>query len=342
MPKTAVVTGASAGVGRATARAFAEEGFDVALVARGSAGLEAAAGEVVAAGGRALAVEADVSRFEQVDAVATRVEDELGPVDVWINDAMTTVLAPLSATRPEDFRRAVEVTFLGQVWGTMAALKRMQPRDAGTIVNVGSALSFVGIPLQAAYCASKFACRGFFESTRAELLHEGSHVNLCMVHLPAVNTPQFDWCKTVFGRQPQPIAPIYQPEACARRILNAALTGRRSTIVGPWTKLLVLIDSALPAVGDHYAALSAWDGQFTDTRIDQDRVGNLDRPVDVEIDHGAHGRFDARAAGLSDPQFIRELPHTLRLFFRAARLAIADRRSTSRNSIPAPSDRTGP
>src|SRR5918912_932634 len=170
MSQTAVVTGASAGVGRATARAFAQRGFDVALLARGQAGLEGAAREVQSAGSRALAIPTDVSQFDQVDAAATRIEEELGPIDVWVNDAMTTVFAPAWKVKPKDFQRAVEVTFLGQVWGTMAALSKMRPRDRGQIVNVGSALCFIGIPLQSAYCSSKFACRGFFESTRAELI----------------------------------------------------------------------------------------------------------------------------------------------------------------------------
>ena len=221
--KIAVVTGASAGVGRATAQAFAVHGFDVALLARGEAGLHGAKNDVRAAGGRAMVVPTDVSQFAEVDAAATRVEQEWGPIDVWVNDAMTTVFAPAWDVKPADFARAVEVTFLGQVWGTTAALARMRPRDRGSIVNVGSALAFIGIPLQSAYCSSKFACRGFFESTRAELLHEGSHVRLSMVHLPAVNTPQFDWCETTLDRHPQPVPPIYQPEIPATFIVEAAL-----------------------------------------------------------------------------------------------------------------------
>ena len=238
--RVAVITGASAGVGRATARAFADHGFDIALLARGEAGLEAAAAEVTKAGGRALCLPTDVSQFDQVDAAASRTERELGPIDVWVNDAMTTVFAPTWDVKPADFQRAVEVTFLGQVWGTMAALERMRPRDRGNIVNVGSALGIIGIPLQSAYCSSKFACRGFFESTRAELLHEGSHVQLSMVYLPAVNTPQFDWCATTLDRHPMPVPPIYQPELIAKFILEAALTGRREKVIGSWNKILVL------------------------------------------------------------------------------------------------------
>ena len=322
----AVVTGASAGVGRATVRELAAQGFDVALLARGAAGLEAAATEVELAGGRAFAVPTDVSRFEEVDSAATRIEQEFGPIDVWINDAMTTVFAPLAETTPADFQRALEVTLLGQVWGTTAALARMRPRDAGVVVNVGSALAFVGIPLQAAYCASKFACRGFFESARAELLHDGSNVRMSMVHLPAVNTPQFDWCKTSLRRHPKPVPPIYQPEIAARHIVRSALDGRRSRIVGSWNRMLVMVDSLVPGVGNHYAALAAWDAQLTDQTIDEDRPVNLTRPVDEGSDHGAHGIFDGQAGGVLDTSFLRSLPRTARLFAEAVRREAQDRR----------------
>ena len=245
----ALVTGASAGVGRATALALAECGFDVALLARGRAGLEAAATDVEKREGRALILPADVSDYQAVDQAASLTEEELGPIDVWVNNAMTTSFSPLSDTAPEDFRRAMEVTFLGQVWGTMAALERMRPRDRGTIVNVGSALSFIGIPLQAIYCSAKFACRGFFESTRAELLHDGSHVRMSMVHLPAVNTPQFNWCHTTMDRHPQPVPPIYQPEVPAHFIVQSALDGRRSRIVGSWNRMLVAAGVVAPGSG---------------------------------------------------------------------------------------------
>ena len=260
----AVVTGASGGVGRATARAFAAAGYDVALLARGIAGLEGAAKEVEFEGGRVVVVTTDVSNFEEVDAAATLVENELGPIDVWVNDAMTTVFAPTWKIAPDDFKRAVEVTFLGQVWGTMAALARMRTRDRGSIVNVGSALAYMGIPLQSAYCSSKFACRGFFESTRAELLHEKSSIHLSMVHLPAVNTPQFDWCETTLDRHPQPVPPIYQPEVAARSIVEVARNGRRTKVVGAWNKLLVVAGSLFPGLGNTYAASGAWDTQLTD------------------------------------------------------------------------------
>jgi len=242
-------------VGRATAVALAERGFDVALLARGHAGLEGARRDVQDAGARALAVATDVAHFEEVDRAAALVEERLGPIGVWVNDAMTTVFAPVGDVEPEQFRRAIDVTFLGQVWGTVAALARMRPRDHGTIVNVGSALAFIGIPLQSAYCSAKFACRGFFESTRAELLHEGSHARLCMVHLPAVNTPRFDWCATTMSRRPQPVPPIYRPETPARFIVESALDGRRARVVGSWNKLLVAAASVAPGPGNQYAAV---------------------------------------------------------------------------------------
>jgi len=308
--------------------AFAEQGFDVALLARGVSGLEAAAKEVEAAGGRALVLPTDVASFTEVEEAATRVEDELGAIDVWVNDAMTTVFAPLMHVTPADFQRAVEVTFLGQVWGTMAALSRMKPRDEGSIVNVGSALSFVGIPLQSAYCSSKFACRGFFESARAELLHQGSHVRMSMVHLPAVNTPQFDWCETTLNRHPQPVPPIYQPEIPARFIVEAALDGRRAKTVGSWNKMLVLVDSLFPTLGNQYAALGAWDSQLTDDPVRPDRRSNLRKPVDADTDHGSHGMFDDRAGGVMDPSFLRSLPSTASTFLKAARRTVAEVRET--------------
>ena len=191
----------------------------------------------------------DVAQFDQVDQAATAAEDRLGPIDVWVNNAMTTVFSPLSEIRPEDFQRAVEVTFLGQVWGTMAALQRMRPRNRGHIVNVGSALAFIGIPLQSAYCSSKFACRGFSESVRAELIHDRSDVRMSMVHLPAVNTPQFDWCETTLPTHPQPVPPIYEPEIPANAIVQAVLHGRRSKVLGSWNKLLVVVGSSRPEPG---------------------------------------------------------------------------------------------
>jgi NAD(P)-dependent dehydrogenase (short-subunit alcohol dehydrogenase family) len=332
--KVALVTGASAGVGRATAIGLAEKGFDVALLARGRAGLEAAATDVKARGARALIVAADVSDHEAVDRAASQTEDELGPLDVWVNNAMTTCFSPLGDTKSEDFRRAMEVTFLGQVWGTMAALDRMRPRDRGNIVNVGSALSFIGIPLQTPYCSAKFACRGFFESTRAELLHEGSHIRLSMVHLPAVNTPQFDWCHTTMDRHPQPVAPIYQPEIPAKFIVQAALDGRRSKVIGSWNKLLVAVGQVAPGVGNHYAAMGAWESQLADIPIGRDRPDNLRHPADHDRDAGAHGIFGDRAGGFFDPSFLKTLPHAGRMFVSAAIADARDRRRRTGDEPP--------
>ncbi len=321
----AVVTGASAGVGRATATALAARGFDVALLARGRAGLEGAARDVEAHGRRALVVPTDVADFDAVAAAADRTEAELGPIDVWINDAMTTIFAPVAQTDPADFRRAVEVTFLGQVWGTMVALERMRPHDRGSVVNVGSALAFIGIPLQAAYCSSKFACRGFFESARAELLHEGSNVRLSMVHLPAVNTPQFNWCRTAMRRHPQPVPPIYQPEVAAKHIVRCALDGRRSKVLGSWNKLLVVAGRAFPGLGNQYAARGAWDTQLTDDPVAPDRPSNLRAPVDDDHDEGAHGDFDGVAGGFLDASFLTSLPDTARTFVDAVTATVRER-----------------
>jgi NAD(P)-dependent dehydrogenase (short-subunit alcohol dehydrogenase family) len=273
-------------------------------------------------------VPVDVSDFAAVDAAARKIEDTLGPIDVWVNNAMTTVFAPAWEIRPEDFQRAVDVTFLGQVWGTMAALSRMRPRDRGTIVNVGSALAFIGIPLQSAYCASKFACRGFFESTRAELLHEGSHVRMTMVHLPAVNTPQFDWCSTTFDRHPQPVPPIYQPEVPARAIVAAALNPPPSRVLGSWNKLLVAAGRLFPHFGNQYAAVGAWDSQFTDSPPGPPREVNLHDPVDRERDAGAHGAFDDRAGGVTDPSFLATLPSSAKAFGTALTRTVAERART--------------
>jgi NAD(P)-dependent dehydrogenase (short-subunit alcohol dehydrogenase family) len=321
----AVVTGASAGVGRATALALAGAGFDVALLARGEAGLESAVAEVEGRGRRAIALPVDVARFDQVDRAATTIEDRLGPIDVWVNNAMTTVFSPLDEIRPADFQRAVEVTFLGQVWGTMAALQRMRPRNRGHIVNVGSALAFIGIPLQSAYCSSKFACRGFFESARAELIHDRSDIRMSMVHLPAVNTPQFDWCETTLLRHPQPVPPIYEPEIPANAIVEAVLGGRRSKVLGSWNKLLVAVGAISPSLANQYAAIAAWDSQLTDQPLPPDRPSNLRRPVDQERDYGVHGGFDSQAGGFLDPSFLKTLPAAAKLFTRAVTATVQDK-----------------
>jgi len=299
-------------VGRATSIAFARAGYDVGLVARGEAGLRAAADDVLAAGGRALAVEADVAEWAEVRAAAGAIEERLGTIEVWVNNAMTTVFAPISETDPDEIRRATHVTYLGQVHGAMAALERMRPRDRGVIVSVGSALAFRAIPLQAAYCGSKFAVRGFMETLRTELLHEGSHIKVAAVHLPALNTPQFDWCRSRMRHHPEPVPPIYQPEVAAKAIVSVATTGRRQRIVGVWNWLVIQGNKVMPGVLDHYAARTGWSSQVMPGSPTGERDGNLDKPLDDEpgSDHGARGRFSDRAHGVLDRQFLRSLGQT--------------------------------
>jgi NAD(P)-dependent dehydrogenase (short-subunit alcohol dehydrogenase family) len=292
MPEVVVVTGASAGVGRAVVRELAAGGASVGLVARGEAGLEGARADVERLGGRALVVPADVADHDQVEAAAARIESELGPIDVWINNAMATILAPLSEIAPEEFRRSTEVTYLGSVWGTMAALRRMRPRDRGTIVQVGSALAYRGIPLQAPYCGAKHALQGFLESLRAELLHEGSGVHVSMVQLPALNTPQFTWARTRMPKEPQPVPPIYQPEVAAKAIVWAARNPRRELMVGWPTVKAILGNAVAPGLADRYLARNGYEAQQRDEPHDPSRPDNLFEPVDVEEDRGAHGPFD--------------------------------------------------
>ena len=294
-----VVTGASGGVGRATAVAFARHGASVGLLARGEAGLAAAAADVEAAGGKALVLAADVADAAAVDAAAARVEDELGPIDVWVNDAMATVFAPFAELTPNEYRRATEVTYLGAVWGTMAALKRMRPRDRGSIVQVGSALSYRSIPLQAAYCGAKFAIRGFTDSLRTELLHDGSRIRLCMVQLPGLNTPQFSWCRSKLPRQPRPVAPVFQPAVAAEAIYWAAHHDRRELAVGARSALTILGSKVFPAALDHMLARMGVAGQQGDDAPPPDRPDNLFSPADSESDFAAHGLFDREGIGAS-------------------------------------------
>jgi NAD(P)-dependent dehydrogenase (short-subunit alcohol dehydrogenase family) len=303
----AVVTGASAGVGRATARAYGERGWSVGLLARGRDGLEAAKREVEAMGGRALAIPTDVADGAAVDAAAERVEAELGPIEVWVNDAMVTAYAPFERMTPEEFRRITEVTYLGYVHGTRAALRRMRRRERGTIVQVGSALAYRAIPLQSAYCGAKFAIRGFTEALRAELMHEGSGVRLTMVQMPALNTPQFDININHMPHRPQPVPPIYQPEVAAEAILQAADEAPRELWVGRSTVQTVLGNIAAPGLLDRLFARSGYSMQQTDEPDRADRPNNLWEPVPG--DHGAHGRFDDRAGdsgAVVDPSFLRE------------------------------------
>ena len=296
MSKIAVVTGASAGVGRATARCFAEHGYDVALLARGEAGLKAAAREVKAAGGRALVVPTDTAEFAQVEAAAAQVEAELGEIDVWVNDAFTAVFAPFWEVAPEEFRRVTEVAYLGYVYGTMAALSRMKPRNRGSIVQVGSALAYRGIPLQSAYCGAKHAIQGFNEALRCELLHEKSKVGLTMVQLPAVNTPQFSWVLSRLPRHPQPVPPIYQPEVPARAIVFAAEhPGRREYWVGATTAATLLANAVVPGLLDRYLGATGFKSQQTSQPADPNRPINLWEPADSTSDFGAHGAFDDRS-----------------------------------------------
>ena len=297
MAEIVVVTGASAGVGRATACELGRGGASVGLIARGHEGLEGARRDVERLGGRALAVPTDVADHDQVEAAAERIEAELGPIDVWISNAMATILAPLSEISPDEFRRSTEVTYLGSVWGTMAALRRMRPRDRGTIVQVGSALAYRGIPLQAPYCGAKHALQGFLESLRAELLHEGSHVHVTMVQLPALNTPQFTWARTRMPREPQPVAPIYQPEVAAKAIVWAAHNPRRELMIGWPTVKAILGNAVAPGLADRYLASSGYDAQQTDQPVSPDRRDNLFEPVDE--DRGAHGPFDDESHGRS-------------------------------------------
>jgi NADP-dependent 3-hydroxy acid dehydrogenase YdfG len=296
MSQVVVITGASAGVGRATAVAFARKGATVALLARGEAGLEAARRDVERAGGRALAIPTDVADADQVEAAADRVESELGPIDVWVNVAMTAILAEVRRTRPEEYRRVVEVTFLGSVYGVMAALSRMQQRDRGTIVQVGSALGRRGIPLQASYCGAKHGVQGFVESLRSELLHQGSNVHLTIVQLPGLNTPQFGWVRTRgLSKHPRPVAPVYEPEVAARAIVWAAEHRRRELWVGLPTYLTIVGNWVAPAFQDWFLAKKNYEGQQSERDLDADRPDYLFEPVDGDDDHGAHGIFGGEA-----------------------------------------------
>ncbi|HVB54934.1 MAG TPA: SDR family oxidoreductase [Candidatus Acidoferrales bacterium] len=292
-PEVVVITGASAGVGRATARAFARRGARIGLLARGKDGLEGTRSDVEADGGEAMAIPTDVAHSNQVEAAAEAVEKQFGPIDIWVNNAMTTIFSPLKEITPDEFKRATEVTYLGTVYGTMAALKRMYPRNRGSIVQVGSALAYRSIPLQAPYCGAKHAIRGFTDSLRSELIHDHSNIHLTMVQMPALNTPQFDWCKTNLPRHPQPVPPIFQPEVAAEAIVWAAHHKRREVYVGGPTVQAIEANKIAPGLLDLYLARTCYDGQQTDEPISTDRPNNLFEPV--AGDHGAHGIFDNEA-----------------------------------------------
>ncbi len=296
-PRVVVVTGASAGVGRATAREFAGRGARIGLIARGEEGLEGARRDVERLGGEAIVLPLNVTDAAAVERAAEEVEDRLGPIDVWVNNVTATVFSRFLEITAEEFERATAVTYLGYVNGTRAALQRMLPRDRGTIVQVGSALAYRGIPLQSAYCGAKHAIQGFTESVRCELMHDRSRVHLTSVHLPALNTPQFDWSRAKLGKQPQPVPPIFQPEVAARAIGWAAEHRRRELYVGLPTLVTIVGNKLAPGLGDWYLARYGFDSQHTDETIEPVREGNLFEPVGG--DHGAHGRFDARSKSRS-------------------------------------------
>lgn len=288
-----VVTGASAGVGRATVRAFAKRGASLGLLARGSDGLRATRAEVEEHGTRAIDVVTDVADAAQVEAAASTIEEALGPIDIWINNAVVSVFMPFAEMSAEDFHRVTEVTYLGCVHGTMSALRRMGPRNHGSIVQVGSALAYRGIPLQSAYCGAKHAVQGFSESVRCELLHEKSSVRISMVQLPALNTPQFHWVKTNLRRHPQPIPPIFQPELAAEGIVWAATRAGREVNVGETTTATIVADKVAPGLLDRYLGATGYDSQQADWPVEPDRPNNLWEPVPG--DHGARGEFDTQA-----------------------------------------------
>jgi NAD(P)-dependent dehydrogenase (short-subunit alcohol dehydrogenase family) len=293
--KVVAVTGASGGVGRAVAREFAKHGAAVGLIARGQAGLDAVSQEVTALGGTPYAHATDVAEFDQVQAAAAAIEERLGPIDIWINNAMTTVFAFLDDIEPREYERATRVTYLGAVWGTKVALERMLPRDRGTIVQVGSALAYRGIPLQAPYCGAKHAMKGMFESLRCELRYRGSNVHVTMVQLPGMNTPQFDHCLSKMPRHPMPVPPIFEPEVAARSVYWAANNRRRELYVGFPTVYTIIGNKLAPWLAERYLAKTAVDGQQTQERYDGTAAANLFSPTDDDHDEGAHGGFDEQA-----------------------------------------------
>ena len=327
----AVVTGASAGVGRAVALEFAEQGYDIGLLARGRERLESAARQIRNLGREALPICVDVANFDAVQEAAKRIEDELGPIDVWVNNAMVTIFAPVHEISAEEYRRVTEVTYLGQVHGTLAALKHMRERNRGTIVQVGSALSYRAIPLQSAYCAAKFAVRGFTDSLRTELGHEHSRIRLTMVQLPAVNTPQFDWARSKMSRKAQPMPPIFQPESIAREIVKAAHEAPRERWIGRSSLKAIFGTILVPGIADRILAKEGYSGQLTKQPAGAYSDNLYDPPPG---DPGSHGRFDKRAssdvAGFN-PAWLRAGAF-MTLAGVVAALAIRDRNRM--NSIP--------
>ena len=299
--QTAVICGGTAGVGRATAHALAQAGFRVAVIARGEQGLSDTRAELEAAGAKVLAIAADIADAEAVDHAAERIEAELGPIEIWVNAAMATVFGPVNKVSAAEFKRVTDVTYLGFVHGTLAALRYMETRNRGTIVQVGSALSYRAIPLQSAYCAAKFAIRGFTDSLRCELIHTNSRVRLTMVQLPAHNTPQFDWSRNKMGKRPQPVPPIHTPEVAARAILRAATDAPRELWLGRASFQAIIGNMFMPGLLDRMMAKQAWSGQMTDEPANDDQPDNLFQPV--EGLHRINGRFGSqvkdKALGLS-------------------------------------------
>jgi NAD(P)-dependent dehydrogenase (short-subunit alcohol dehydrogenase family) len=322
-PHVVVVTGASAGLGRATAHAYAREGADVALIARDSSALEEAAEEVRAHGVRALPLALDVSDAAAIDQAAARVEDELGQIDVWINNAMATIFAPVHRITADEFRRATEVTYLGAVYGTMAALRYMRPRDRGVIVQVGSALAYRSIPLQSPYCGAKHAIRGFTDAVRCELLHDGSGVHIGMVHMPALNTPQFDWALSRMPRGFRPVAPIYEPEIGAQAIVLAARRRKREMYVGESTFKAILGNKVAPGLLDRYLGMKGYEMQQTDAPQAPDQPSNLWQPVAGM--HRTRGRFESESEAASPLLWLRQNRNAL---LGTAALALAALLST--------------
>lgn len=291
-----VITGASGGIGRAAAREFAKRGRTLALLARGEEGLHAAVAEAQDLGATAIGIPTDVADYAQVERAAAQVENELGPIDIWVNVAFTNVFAEFWDVTPHEWRRVTEVTYLGYIWGTKAALARMRERNRGTIVQVGSALCYRSIPLQSAYCGAKSAIRGFTDALRCELAHHGSKIRLTMVHMPAVNTPQFTWNRVKSGlRHPQPVPPIFQPEVAGRAIYWAAHSRPREMFVGLSTVVAVLAQRFVPQLADRYLAKTGYRAQQTSEPVTPDRPDNLYEPADRQKDFGAHGEFDVDA-----------------------------------------------
>jgi NAD(P)-dependent dehydrogenase (short-subunit alcohol dehydrogenase family) len=292
-----VITGASAGVGRATAQLFGRRRAKVGLIARGVEGLGAAKREIEEAGGEAMVLPLDVADHDAIENAAAEVERAFGPIDIWINNAMLSVYSPIVEMTPDEFRRVTDVTYLGYVWGTLAALRRMKPRNRGTIVQVGSALAYRGIPLQSAYCAAKHAVQGFHDSLRSELIHDKSDVKVVMVQMPALNTPQFRWVKSRLPRKAKPLGTIFQPEVAAEAILFAAYSDRRELNVGWPASQAIIGNNFFPGLGDWYLAKNAYDGAMTDEPEEPGRADNLWSPVPG--DAGAHGAFDDTAVDRS-------------------------------------------